>query len=162
MADNKKSFLLYKSHINLIKSIDILDVGLVFLNIFKYVNGEDIDVMYDEKTLFVYKQIISDIEYEWSKLNPKTKKYHWNYKGGITPINKSIRNSFQSKHWRNEVFIRDSYTCQNCKKIGGFLHSHHIKHFSKYPDLRFDINNGITLCKQCHILEHKKFNNNVG
>ena len=59
------------------------------------------------------------------------------------------------KAWRKAVFERDSYKCQKCGKIGGKLNAHHIKPFSLYPDLRFDIDNGITLCKECHIELHK-------
>ena len=72
------------------------------------------------------------------------------WKGGITPINKRIRRSSQYKHWRQAVFSRDHWTCQHCNKRGGKLHADHIKPFAKYPVLRFDINNGQTLCIPCH------------
>jgi len=74
-----------------------------------------------------------------------------NWKGGITPINKRIRRSSKFFHWRNMIFKRDDYTCQKCRKRGGELHPHHIKQFAYYPELRFDLNNGITLCKSCHL-----------
>ena len=65
------------------------------------------------------------------------------------------RHCNQYKQWREAVLKRDKYTCQYCGKVGGKLNVHHIKPFSLYPDDRFNIDNGITLCKQCHIELHK-------
>lgn len=80
------------------------------------------------------------------------------WKGGITPINQKIRTSTEYKEWRSSVFKRDNYTCVLCqvrfiKGISGrvILHADHIKRFSEYPELRFDLNNGRTLCKPCHL-----------
>lgn len=74
--------------------------------------------------------------------------YAW--KGGITKINLSIRNSFEYRLWREAVFKRDSYTCVWCGKRGGKLNADHIKPFCNYPELRFSIDNGRTLCIECH------------
>lgn len=73
-----------------------------------------------------------------------------NWNGGVTPINHKIRNSLEYKNWRREVFERDNYTCLNCNVRGGVLNADHIKPFTKYPELRFDVNNGRTLCVPCH------------
>jgi hypothetical protein len=72
----------------------------------------------------------------------------WNYEGK-TPINQCIRKSNEYKLWRKAVFERDNYTCVWCGKRGD-IEADHIKPFSLYPALRFAIDNGRTLCKDCH------------
>lgn len=72
------------------------------------------------------------------------------WKGGITPVNHKIRNSSQYKEWRASVFKRDGYRCFDCGQLGGNLEADHILPFAYFPRLRFDINNGITRCKECH------------
>lgn len=54
------------------------------------------------------------------------------------------------REWRTNVFNRDGYTCQQCGQIGGRLEAHHIKSFKSHPELRYELSNGITLCKKCH------------
>ena len=74
-----------------------------------------------------------------------------NWKGGVTRINEKIRKSLEYKKWRTAVFARDKYTCQVCgDDSGGNLEADHIKQFAHYRELRFDINNGRTLCHECH------------
>ena len=77
------------------------------------------------------------------------KSHFW--KGGITPINKKARETFEQKEWGKNIKIRDDFTCQLCNKRGVELHSNHIKKFSDFPNLRLESTNGITVCKECHI-----------
>lgn len=82
-------------------------------------------------------------------LNAGEKNFFW--KGGITPINKQIRNSLEYKLWREAVFKRDNYQCIfGGKEHGSKLNADHIKSFSDFPELRFAIDNGRTLCVDCH------------
>lgn len=82
------------------------------------------------------------------------------WKGGVSPINECIRQSSEFKQWRAAVFARDRYTCRKCGAghQNGYrpkLHPHHIKAFADYPELRFDVDNGLTLCEECHKEVHK-------
>jgi hypothetical protein len=91
-----------------------------------------------------------------SKLFSGRNSHKW--KGGITPINNKIRGSMKYRHWQNAVLSRDNLSCKKCDKSAvSYLVAHHIKNFSKFPKLRFDINNGITFCRPCHKEFHKTY-----
>jgi hypothetical protein len=76
---------------------------------------------------------------------------HWNWQGGRTTWRVKIMKSLEYKNWRRCVFERDKYTCVNCgDSRGGNLNADHIKSFADYPDLRFEVSNGRTLCEPCH------------
>jgi 5-methylcytosine-specific restriction endonuclease McrA len=63
----------------------------------------------------------------------------------------AARKSEKYKTWRRAVFGRDNYICQHCKRQEKrALHAHHIKPWAAYPDLRYTISNGLTLCSDCH------------
>jgi len=91
------------------------------------------------------------------------------WRGGVYPLRESIRHSSKYKEWRISVFERDKFTCVNCHQVGGILNAHHIERFShildkfKIKTLKkafeckelWDINNGVTLCEDCHKEEKK-------
>jgi 5-methylcytosine-specific restriction endonuclease McrA len=68
--------------------------------------------------------------------------------------NKLARVHPKYKEWREAVYKRDDYTCQDCGKRGGELHPHHIKPFATFPKFRYEVSNGVTLCKGCHRKRH--------
>lgn len=71
---------------------------------------------------------------------------------------KNERYSSAYARWRKAVKKRDNHTCQACGDDNPTnLLAHHIKSWAKYPDLRFDVDNGLTLCKDCHHLQHYPF-----
>lgn len=61
------------------------------------------------------------------------------------------RNNPEYKQWRKEVWLRDEFTCKianpDCK---GKIEAHHILGWKDYPELRYKVNNGITLCHAHH------------
>ena len=76
---------------------------------------------------------------------------HFNWKGGISRNKHSLSNP-EYRQWRSNIFQRDNWTCQTCQVKGLYFEAHHIKSWAKYPELRYDLENGITLCCECHKL----------
>lgn len=91
---------------------------------------------------------------------------NWNWKGGISKIDKLIRTMGEYHQWRSNIFVRDNWICQTCRKIGVYVTAHHKKSFSliiKEYNLKtredarrcaelWDLDNGVTLCEDCHKL----------
>lgn len=87
-----------------------------------------------------------------------------NWNNGITPLYQNIRGCYKSKEWIKNIFERDNFTCCFCNIRGGELNAHHTKQFYiilKENNIKtlddalkcyelWDVNNGITLCKDCH------------
>lgn len=73
-----------------------------------------------------------------------------NWKGGVNTINNRLRRTKKYAQWRKSVFERDNYACQFCGIRGVELNADHIKPFAFFPELRFDTENGRTLCVECH------------
>lgn len=85
------------------------------------------------------------------------------WKGGINGENDTLRHRREYKDWRTSVYKRDGYTCQCCGSRGDKLNAHHINQFADYPELRYDTNNGITLCEGCHdSTKNGSFHNTYG
>jgi hypothetical protein len=77
------------------------------------------------------------------------------WKGGITNENRRIKSQPKYYKWSKEIRKRDK-KCQKCEKDKK-LHAHHIINFSFNINVALDLNNGITLCEDCHKLFHKTY-----
>ena len=74
-----------------------------------------------------------------------------NWKGGITPKLLSERTSKRYNEWRDMVYKKDWYTCQCCGKSKNInKNAHHIINYAENEELRYDLNNSILLCEECH------------
>jgi len=94
---------------------------------------------------------------------------HFNWKDGATSTNILIRNSMKYKEWHRNILERDNFVCQHCGVVGGTLHAHHTFPFAdilRFWDIKslddayacrelWNLDNGITLCKKCHMKIHK-------
>ncbi len=76
-----------------------------------------------------------------------------NWKGGVS-LEKKTRYNREYRQWRKKVLERDNFTCITCgknKESGEkYMTAHHIKEFGFYPELRYVVENGQTLCVGCH------------
>lgn len=79
-----------------------------------------------------------------------------NWKGGASR-NGLFRLTYQYKDWHKAVLKRDNYTCQCCDNKNVPLNAHHILNFADNIDERYEIDNGICLCKDCHYKFHKTY-----
>jgi len=97
---------------------------------------------------------ISKMGFQSGVLNPM-----WN--GGDSD---SERRNSEYIHWRIAVFKRDGFACQDCGYKNGVgvkrrdLHAHHIVAWIESIELRYEVENGVTLCVPCHIKKHLKTN----
>lgn len=77
------------------------------------------------------------------------------WRGGLSTETQKLRAGTEYKSWRQSVYERDNYTCQECGTRSGNgkrveLNADHIKPWATHPDLRFETSNGRTLCLECH------------
>jgi hypothetical protein len=83
---------------------------------------------------------------------------HPNWKGGVTYPIHALRKTKEYRHWRDAVLERDGYRCTKCHKSKHRLDAHHVFSFTLFPELRFDVNNGVTVCVICHTKYKDKLN----
>ena len=73
-----------------------------------------------------------------------------NWRGGRGSERHIAMSRVEYKQWRQAVFRRDNYSCQECGARGIRLQADHIRPWSVFPELRYQIGNGRTLCILCH------------
>lgn len=76
---------------------------------------------------------------------------HPNWNHDLSNEDRAVtRKTSEYSSWRRAVLERDGYTCQVCLKVGGRLQAHHLSSFRRNPDGRYDIENGVAVCRPCH------------
>jgi hypothetical protein len=84
-----------------------------------------------------------------SNIGLKAGDKHPNWKGGVTQDGRKERNQSRYSKWRKDVLGVGKCECANC---GGAesLDTHHIHDFLRFPELRYEVGNGMVLCEPCH------------
>ena len=73
--------------------------------------------------------------------------------------NRYVLGKYTIDYFRKRVYDRDDYTCRICKVKSGKLNAHHLNGWNWYKDGRFDVDNGVTLCENCHHKFHGIYGN---
>ncbi len=84
---------------------------------------------------------------DFAKTRTGEKSPRW--EGGVSRAHKTGYYSVEYKNWRKAVFLRDCFKCIFCGSDKN-LQADHIKQFAFYPELKYIISNGRTLCYPCH------------
>lgn len=132
------------------------------LKILTHTDGTESVVLKKRSTGHNYGALISKAKRGKPNYNLRQELHH-NWKGGVSKIKKTERNNLmllaEYKEWRRQVFERDLFKCVicGCKKI----EAHHIKSWAKFPGIRYEISNGISVCREHHPIGTRKENEMV-
>lgn len=108
-----------------------------------------------------------DIEVRKDRIGDKNNKWNPNLTDEEREKQKKHRRPYNSKYkeWRRSVLLKDNYTCQISGLKNKKFRVHHVASWACNSELRYEISNGITLCKEIHDLFHhiygRKCNNRL-
>lgn len=145
----RDSFIFYRSFFESAKTLKTKDKLKFFESVCDYALN-DIEPDLEGPALGMFNLLKPQVD-------ANTRKYENGCKGGRPKKHdpdeateaKKARNSSEYKDWKRSVFERDNYTCQLCGSKKD-LQAHHKLDFVEFPDKRFDVDNGLTLCRSCH------------
>ena len=134
----RDSFIFYREYKDALNELNDEKLKLQFYEIItEYIFYNNIPKNTDKLVLTMFRIIKEKLD--------KTNKSYWSYEA---------RRSSRYKKWKSDVLKRDKNKCQKCGSFDNLV-VHHIKPFSRNIELRYDVNNGITLCQNCHKEVHK-------
>ena len=81
---------------------------------------------------------------------------HWNYAGVSAVEQQRLRLTADHREWKKRVCSKADYHCINCDtRSVRDITAHHLDSFAHQPDRRLADDNGVALCKGCHLQFHK-------
>lgn len=88
--------------------------------------------------------------------------YHHAYEPKLSETerlkNKTRMSDLKYKRWSVDVKKRDGFKCRICSESkSNEMVSHHLNGWHWFEEGRFDVDNGVTLCKSCHLNFHNKY-----
>lgn len=128
-------------------------------NLSKYGN-----VSFTKTALYEKKRKTTCLKKYGVESHTQTKEYRSKYSGTNSPLWKGGIHDVRWERlqpiyraWRLSVFKKDGYLCQKCFKHKRYLEAHHIFNWNDNPDKRYEPDNGITFCRDCHNDFHREY-----
>jgi intein-encoded DNA endonuclease-like protein len=118
-------------------------------------SGTEIALVYNVDRSCIFKRL-RESGIKMRSSSDYTGNKHWRFKE-IQPLKLHNRHNGRMKTWSTSVKERDGYKCRNCKSQK-YIHAHHIiPYILCFKEEKvFDLDNGITLCRQCHADIHSR------
>lgn len=119
------------------------------------------EVLQNEEVRNKIREIMQTEDYKRKQSISKSGENNGSYNPNLTDEEREKgRNIEGYKEWRKQVYERDNYTCQCCGEKGhGNLVAHHKNGYHWDKEHRTDVDNGVTLCEDCHKEFHEIFGN---
>ena len=141
----------------------VFKTGVKALNFVERINGKTFWNCLCPYCFSEFVTNIHDIQKEYVKscgcLNCRVGEDSPSWNPDLTNEERTLhRKTLETGIWRKTVYERDNYTCQCCGDNKGHnLNAHHLANWADNPTLRYELDNGITLCETCHKAFHKKY-----
>lgn len=92
-------------------------------------------------------------------LKRRSGKNHFKYNPNLSEKdrNRWVRNNHKYRVWRDSILKENDYTCDKCGSRGGDLNVHHLNSWDLFVNERYNKDNGVVLCVNCHDNFHKKY-----
>lgn len=135
----------WRNEIDIDRAVELYESGMTLAEV-----GDEFGVKYS-----VIAHRMDERGYKRRSVNDYAKPTgpdHHRWRDDITDAERANRRDGNAqKAWRNEVFERDGFACVACgDDTGGNLNAHHLNSHDQHREQRWDVENGATVCEDCH------------
>lgn len=140
-----------------VEELNKLGMTLLTKGIIQMKSGVDYICECGREGYSIFDNILKGVRCEACTIARHSGENHPNYNPELTDEERARdRIDIITSRWSYKVRKRDSFSCQICSHNRNTV-AHHIFSYGKYPKLRTDLSNGVTLCKDCHIDFHRHY-----
>lgn len=136
------------------------EIGLSKGKVSEWLKKYNIEIRYGSEA--IETQWINNIERREAQSKMLIKNFNITKSEGRFEDYSEYRKTPEYSNWRLNVWARDNFSCIKCGKKRNsetMINAHHLNSFKNNIEARFDVDNGVTLCEDCHIRFHSIYTN---